>query len=218
MSRLVNNLYVLVVLLVTCSLAYAAPKAPSCSNVLSQAATDYVNKYHGKNTQDILQGVKIYNDCYSTKLDAMRNKLEVSGRGPLMGAQGAFHDTENALYKFTKLALAATAGGGSYDSIKAAYAYLYALQFRYDFYNQYLQTKTVAKTSDYNKKVFAANSHLQDLIDKLPQGKREAVADAFADFETAAVKGSGLPALSVYDYAISILQSPADQEYSKPPF
>ncbi len=220
MRHLYKQICLVVSILFIFSVAVAAT-APNCEQVLSTSSDKFIQQYgvqHGGTSYATQDAIKLYRDCYAGRINAISNSLDQSGRGPLMGANGDFHEMENALNVFTQKALAATAGGGSYDALKAAYTYLYALQFRYDFYQQYVHPGKSMRDSDHDSVVLQANAYLQSLIDKLPLSSREEVQSSFYDFETAAVKGSGLSALKVYQYAISILQSPADKPYSPPPF
>lgn len=221
MLNIFKQINLLVLILFTVSAIAAAPVAPDCSQVLGASSDKFIEQYssqNGGNGYSVQDAIKLYSDCYTSKINVLSNWLAKSGRGPLMGANGDFHDMENALNTFTKTALAATAGGGSYDAIKAAYAYLYALQFSYDFYEQYVHPEKNIHDDDHSSDVLKANSYLQDSIDKLPENRREGVQASFYAFETAAVRVNGLSILKVYQYAIFILQSPEDQPYSPPPF
>jgi hypothetical protein len=127
-------------------------------------------------------------------------------------------DMQSTLQKFTTLALAASASGGTYDRISTAYATLYQKQFRYQFYMGYMHLNqellAVADPDQLNR----AKERLGELISRQTGKQGENLQDAFDQFRTAAVEGCGIPALNVYDYAITILQSPADPPFSKPPF
>ena len=132
-----------------------------------------------------------------------------------MGASGDFNDFNRQLYNFTTLALKATSGGGSYDTLRAAYAQLYQHQFAYLFYQSYI--KGGQNHSTDNKQTSAqldrAKHYLEQSIKHLPT-----VSASFQKLMIYHQRVPSIPKLSIYLYAISILQSAADPEFSPPPF
>jgi hypothetical protein len=190
-----------------------------CEQILKLSSTDYINKYtqaHGDNTLERVNAIYQYGNCYSQNLDNIQAKMNESGHHPLMGANAQFHNFESALNNFTDTALGFCSPDGSLKRVTAAYATLYQKQFRNLFYQQYLPKGKVPAAD--SKAISAAQAKLEDLIKHLPERQVAAATKAFTAYYDAAVKDLNLPAQPVYEYAIMLLQPPADKPYSPPPF
>jgi len=111
----------------------------TCAQILQMASSDWVAKFTAANSvsQDTqLRALRVYGECYDERTNHLAATLGRSGKGPLMGARGDFGDFENALKDFTAKALATS--NPPADAVKTAYAGLYEKQFRYAFYQSYV--------------------------------------------------------------------------------
>ena len=135
-----------------------------------------------------------------------------------MGGMGTLRDMQSTLQTFTTQALNAASSGGMFGRIQAAYATLYQKQFTYQFYQQYVNVDQQDPPVSGPESLNQAKQRLGELISKYPRTQGENLRDAFDQFKTNSVEGCGISELNVYQYAIMILQSPADPPFSKPPF
>jgi hypothetical protein len=110
-----------------------------------------------------------------------------------------------------------SSSGGTYERIRAAYAMLYSKQFSYIFYQQYTTSDFRPPPQGDAEQLNQAKERLGELISQYGKQDSENLQDAFDQFQTAAVEGCGIPEMKIYQYAISILQSPADPPFSPPP-
>lgn len=189
-----------------------------CKDVLKLSSTDFVDKYtkiHGDNTIEITKAIYAYGNCYDQAQDEIRDLLNKQGKGPLMGANGNFKDFETALNNFTKTALELCGTDGTFAQISNAYAVLYQKQFRHLFYQPYLSKKAAKINS---RAIEAAKTKLDSIINHLAPQQATKVRTDFDAYYNAGVKVLGLPAQPIYEYAISLLESPADKPFSPPPF
>lgn len=190
-----------------------------CSEVLQLSSLDFVKKYtkiHGENTIETTKAIYEYGNCYDQAQDAIRDQLNQQGKGPFMGASGHFRDFETALNKFTKTALDLCSPDGTLKQVSDAYVMLYQKQFRHLFYIQYLPKKQAAKVNV--RAIEAAKVKLDSMINHLSPQQAPKVRADFEAYYNAGVKVLGLPAQPIYEYAIMILESPADKPFSPPPF
>ncbi len=112
----------------------------TCTQILQMSSTDWTKKFTAAkdpNEPSTLQAISTYGKCYEARTTRLAASLAKSGKGPLMGARGNFGDFDRALTDFTAKALAATDPPA--DAQKKAYAALYAKQFRYLFYEAYVE-------------------------------------------------------------------------------
>lgn len=191
----------------------------ACDEVLKLSSMDFVKKYtkaHGENTIETVKAIYEYGACYDQAQDAIRDQLNQSGKGPFMGASGNFRDFETALNKFTQTALEQCSPDGTLKQVSDAYAMLYQKQFRHLFYMQYLQKKSSAKEN--TRAIESAKAKLDSLINHLSPQQAPKVRADFDAYYHSGVKVLGLPAQPVYEYAIMLLESPADKPFSAPPF
>jgi hypothetical protein len=193
----------------------------TCSQILAKGSSAWMNAYSGSKSDGtpwIEQGLAIFGDCYDKRTDDLAASLTKSGKGPLMGGLGNLQDMQTDLQNFTTQALAATASDGTYSRIRAAYAMLYQKQFRYLFYAGYMSPDTEVPVASDPQQLNQAKERLGELISQYKGKQGENLQDAFDTFRTSAIEGCGIPELQVYEYAISILQSPSDPPFSRPPF
>jgi hypothetical protein len=200
-----------------------APEVPPnlmpCNEVLKFPSLEFVKKYtqvHGQNTLETTNAIYQYSNCYDQALDSLRDKLNQQGSGPLMGATGQFRDFEMALNKFTTTALDLCSPEPSLKRVSDAYATLYQKQFRHQFYEHYLPKSHVSPANP--QAISAAKAKVDSLINHLPPQQAPPVRAAFDAYYQAAVTGLALSPLPVYQYAIMLMQSPAEKPYSVPPF
>ncbi len=198
----------------------AAPNSNLCAPILQMSSADWVAKYvaeHSSSPADTVEAINAYGRCYESRTNRLAASLNKSGKGPLMGANGNFRDFQAALKAFTTKALADTKPPG--DSVRTAYASLYALQFRYVFLQGYLpkaehnRPLTQEESDEYAK----SKNRLGELLGLLDMDKFHEVHAAFSDI----INGTAindLTKLEVYRYAIFILARPGEKPFSPPPF
>lgn len=219
-----TSIFSLLLTLVTSSaLAMSKPPAVSipaaeCKKILKQNSSDWIKTYttqHGDTTIDIVMAISQYSHCFEKKLDKLQKQLSIAGHGPLMGANANFRDLQDALEKFTNTVLKESAGGGSYDNLRASYARLYEKQFHYYFVQHYVNSAKppVAHENEIEK----AKKYLADLLSKPATNSAQGVKKSFDELASIA-KHNGIPEIKVYEYAIMLLQSPAAKPFSPPPF
>ncbi len=134
-----------------------------------------------------------------------------------MGATGNFRDFQTALQAFSSKALTATKPPA--DSVKTAYASLYALQFRYEFLQAYepKAERNRALTQDESDEYAKAKNRLGELFGLLSMDQFHDVHSAFSQILTSS-QINDLTKLEVYRYAIFILARPGEKPFSPPPF
>jgi hypothetical protein len=192
--------------------------------------------------QATLRAIDAYGKCYDARTDRLAASLAKSGKGPLMGLRGNFRDFETALKNFASVALGVAQPPD--DPVKIACAALYEKQFRYAFYQSYQQkpvkepppaakdadseaagaeTTATATTSQpasatrITDPMTLAKNRFGDFLEALPEDKRREVHIAFGEiFEKGSIADQWK--LEVYRYAISVLESPRDKPFSRPPF
>ena len=195
------------------------PNMMPCEQVLKLSSSEFIKKYnsvHGNNTLETAKSIFQYSSCYDQYLDQFLDQLTKEGRHPLMGATDHFRDFQQALNNFTATALGLCGPYGSSKRLTEAYAMLYQKQFRNLFYQQYMpkSEELPANAQATN----AAKAKLDDILAHLPEKQQDPVKKAFAAYYQTAVTGLKLPQQPVFEYAIMLLQSPADKPYSPPPF
>ena len=196
----------------------------SCPQILKMTSSDWVAYFDQKSGQDTPQNsanavraVTVYGKCYDQRTERLAATLGQSGKGPLMGANGNFRDFAAALQDFTTKAWAAT--NSAPDSPKAAYARLYEKQFRYQFYQSYVERDLLSRplTAEESDGYTKAKNHFGEVLGLLPDEKLHAVHSAFRQiFDAGPV--SDVTKLELYRLAIFILAPPKDQPFSSPPF
>ena len=193
--------------------------ASNCGKILKQPSQLFINleaEKNGGSTKARVNAIQHYQTCYQEKIDQLKNQLDHSGQGPLMGARGDFEEVENALNELTDYALKITATGGTYDQIKAAYAKLYALQFKNVFYQSYLVSKN--KTGD-NAQLRQAKNRLYAQLFHYSRDKQNQFNKYFDTFQTSLSRVQGFnSSYLAYQYALWILQSPASSTLINPIF
>jgi hypothetical protein len=194
--------------------------AQNCAAVLKQTSNQYIDatsEKSGGSTLARIAAIQAYQACYQDKINTLKNQLDQSGQGPLMGARGDFGDMQNALTALTTYALKITATGGTYDSVKAAYAKLYALQFTNAFYQSYVVSKDQAfDATDLNKAQNMLHAELSNYSAE-EQNQFEQFFDTFLS-AFSMVKSFKQSAYPAYQYALWILQSPASSTLINPVF
>jgi hypothetical protein len=218
-TTMTKKMGVIVIAIILSAQAYSAQIG--CQRMLKYSSRNWVDTYciesahHNCNTMDIVNALSLYGTCYIKRTLLLKQKLDLNGTGPLMGANANYNDFSRQLNDFTTLALKATSGEGTYDTIRTAYAQLYQNQFAYLFYQSYI--KAVSNHEPQNKRALAqlnrAKHYLEHCMKRLPSVR--------VSFNKLMIRHKGvspIPELSIYLYAISILQSAADPEFSPPPF
>lgn len=195
------------------------PSMMPCDQALKMTSTEFIDKYtqqHGDNTLERINAIYEYGNCYSQHLDNLQAQMNESGHHPLMGANANYREFEKVLNDFTNTAMSFCSPDGTLKRVSAAYAVLYQKQFRNYFYQQYLPKGKIPTAN--SKTINAAKAKLEEVIKQLPARQKEQAIKSFSAYYDAAVTTLGLPAQPVYEYAIMILQSPADKPFSPPPF
>jgi hypothetical protein len=196
----------------------------TCAQILQKSSQDwivYFDEKTGLTTSNsaigVLRPIAVYGKCYDARTSQVAASLSKSGRGPLMGATGNFHDFQKALDDFTAKALAASSKAPGTQ--EAAYAALYEKQFRYEFYQRYElrlsenRTLTAEEAAEYSK----AKNRFGEFLGLLPEDQAHIIHAAFSQiFDGGPV--SDITKLELYRFAISVLESPKDTPFSPPPF
>lgn len=196
----------------------------TCAQILQKSSQQWVlyfNEKAGHAATDTgagpLRAIGAYGKCYDARTSHLAAMLGNSGKGPLMGARGNFGDFQKALDDLTAKALAAS--NKQPNTPEAAYAALYEKQFRYEFYQKYMQKNPVARplTAEESEEFSKAKNRFGELLGLLPEDQAHIVHAAFSEiFVSGAV--NDLTKLEVYRYAIFLLESPKDTPFSPPPF
>ena len=233
MKNLAAILAFFILLLPYCSAqtrtARPAPADPdrlgqTCAQILKMTSSDWVAYFNQKSAQDtpqnpaeVIRAVAAYGKCYDERTKRLAATLGKSGKGPLMGANGNFRDFEAALEDFTTKALAAT--NSAPDSQKSAYAHLYEKQFRYQFYQSYVEKDLLSRplTPEESDGYTKAKNHFGEVLGLLPDDKLHSVHAAFRQiFDASPV--SDVTKLELYRFAIFLLAPAKDKPFSPPPF
>lgn len=217
--------FICLLILVACplfALADEPPTAPSpalCAPILQMSSSDWIAKYtaeHSATPDDTIAAINSYARCYETRTNRLAARLNKSGKGPWMGANGNFRDFQTALKAFTTKALAATKPPA--DSVKTAYTSLYALQFRYKFLESYEQKadRNRALTPEESDEYAKAKNRLGELFGLLAMDQFHDVHAAFSQILASEI--NDVTKLEVYRYSIFILARPGEKPFSPPPF
>jgi hypothetical protein len=193
----------------------------SCQDILKHHSRHWIDAYCSEpahqhcNTMDVTNALSIYRTCYHKRTFLLKRKLDLNGAGPSMAAMENFNHFSKQLNAFTALALKATSGGGTYDAIQASYAYLYQKQFAYLFYQSYIKAGSNhgAKHTRSLAQLNRAKHYLDRCMQRFPE-----VSTSFSQVMASHKDVPSIPRLSIYLYAIGMLQSVADPEFSPPPF
>ncbi len=199
--------------------ASASAGSALCAPILQTSSTDWIGKYtaeHSTSPDDTIAAINSYARCYETRTNRLAASLNKSGKGPLMGANGNFRDFQASLKAFSTKALAATKPPA--DSVKSAYAALYALQFRYEFLQGYepKADRNRALTQEESDEYAKAKNRLGELFGLLPMDQFHDVHAAFS--QILALPINDVTKLEVYRYAIFILARPNEKPFAPPPF
>lgn len=190
-----------------------------CSEVLAMISTDWVKKFQGEegsSPQETIRGVDVYGKCYEERTDRIASLLARKRAGPSGNASADFRGFEDAVNAFTQTAIADAQTPP--DAVRVAYAHLYQMQFRYQFYREYEQKDLHPPlTPEEDLEFTKAKNRFGELIGVLPDAKSHQVHAAFGEMV-------GLHQLSmamkfaVYRYAIFILEPPSEKPFAPPPF
>jgi hypothetical protein len=196
----------------------------SCAQILKMTSDDWVAYSKQQSgpaptpqSDVVIRAVSAYGKCYDERTRHLAATLGKSGHGPLMGANGNFRDFDAALEDFTSKALAAT--GTAADSPKSAYARLYEKQFRYQFYQSYIDKDVLLRplTAEESDAYVKAKNHFGEVLGLLADDKLHSVHSAFRQiFDVGPV--SDLTKLALYRFAIFLLAPAQDRPFSPPPF
>jgi len=110
----------------------------TCAQILAISSSDWIAKSVAINDSIVdakLRGIRSYGECYDARTDQLAAALARKGIGPKKAALSNLKDFQAALDTFTSKALTDEALPA--QPVKAAYAALYAKQFRYEFYQSY---------------------------------------------------------------------------------
>ncbi|HEY4949222.1 MAG TPA: hypothetical protein VIH88_02715 [Candidatus Acidoferrales bacterium] len=196
----------------------------TCAQILQMTSTAWVAHFAEKagnannaTAPAAVRAITAFGKCYEARTNQLAASLGKSGRSPLMGALGNFRDFQKALDDFTTKALAVS--DKQPGSQEAAYAPLYAKQFRYEFYQRFEQRisgnrpLTAEESAEYSK----AKNRFGEFLGLLPEDKAHIIHAAFSHiFDGGPV--TDVTKLEVYRFAIFVLESPKDTPFSPPPF
>ncbi|MGA8037531.1 MAG: hypothetical protein WA823_19195 [Candidatus Acidiferrales bacterium] len=191
----------------------------NCAAVLQLPSSDWIAEYtkeHSSSQGDTIQAIDTYAKCYEARTNRLATALGRAGKGPLMGANGNFRDFQAALKDFSTKALADTIPPA--DSVKSAYASLYALQFRYQFLEGYAhrEDQNRSLTPDESDEMAKAKNRFGELLGLLKMDPFHEVHSAFSNVVQSQI--SDVTKLEVYRYGIFILARPGEKPFSPPPF
>ena len=196
----------------------------TCPQILKMGSGDWVAYFDQKSGQVVtpdssgaIRALAVYGKCYDERTKRLAATLGKNGKGPLMGASGNFRDFEAALQDFTTKGLAAT--NSAPDSQKSAYAHLYEKQFRYQFYQSYVEKDLLSRplTPEESDGYTKAKNHFGEVLGLLPDDKLHSVHAAFRQiFDAGSV--SDVTKLELYRFAIFLLAPAKDKPFSPPPF
>jgi hypothetical protein len=192
----------------------------TCAQILQMTSEEWVKKFSAAKdatAPSTIQAIAAYGKCYDARTSRLAAALGKSGKGPLMGARGNFRDFEQALNDFSAKALAASDPPA--DAVKKACAALYEKQFRFEFYRQYEQKNfnPPPLTPEESDAFTKSKNRFGELLGLLPEEKIHELHAAFGEIFAA----GGVPdatKVAVYRYCIFLLESPATEPYSPPPF
>jgi hypothetical protein len=209
---------------------FASPQAPktqapnpdrlglTCNQILQMTSTQWVERFIAKKSEDTqskLRAVAAYGKCYDARTDQLAATLAKSGMGPLTGANGNFHDFDQAVTNFVAKGLAIADPPA--DELKSAYAALYEKQFRYEF------LRTRRKNSHPNpltpeelEETGNAKTQFGQELDALPIDKMRELHAAFSKMFDAPLTDS--MKLQIYRFAIFVLEQPSTKPFSPAPF
>ena len=213
----------------------------SCAQILQMSSSEWIAKITSIDDSTVdgnLRGIRVYGKCYDERTDRIAASLAKSSKGPLMGARGNFLDFEKSLQKFTEQALAASQSQP--NVLKSAYAGLYEKQFRYAFYQSYVPPPAAAAKGAVTTQVpppptqsaapenlpppaedvhplTLAKNRFAELLGDLPDDTMHSLHAAFGELVALNPTGPSTQ-LSLYHYAIFLLESPNDKPFSPPPF
>ena len=192
-----------------------------CARVLALSSRAWVDRATARqdgSTPSIETALAHYAKCYEEATDALAARLKASGRSPSAKQSKGMVELESALEAFLQRALHATLTGGTYGRVQASYASLYARQFRREFYVQLEGASAgTATPADGRPTLSAAQVKWKSIVAAQPENGRAGLRESMERLLGAA-SVLHLRRLAVYEFGISILQSPAEPEFSPPPF
>lgn len=197
----------------------------NCQALLNQPSQLWISK-NSQNTLAIIEAANQYGHCVDKNTQQIYQQMLKTGNYPLMGANGDYRDFTTALKNFTRLALKITATGGSWDNTQAAYVNLYQKQFKLLFYADYINTDNTPDVLLNRLKntprpdLKKSKRYFEKMMGNIPLEKRSLLLQAFDQLikSSSFAEQSSIHQEYIYDYAIFILQSPADKPYALPPF
>ena len=191
----------------------------TCAQILQTTSTQWIANFtskKGEDAQSKLRAIGAYGKCYDARTDQLAASLAKSGTGPLMGANGDFHDFDQAVKSFMAKALAITDPPA--DELKSTYAALYEKQFRYEFLRTYGRKKSHPSplTPEELEETGNAKTQFGQELDSLPIDKMRQLHAAFSKMFDAPITDS--MKLQIYRFAIFVLEPPTAKPFSPPPF
>lgn len=191
----------------------------TCAQILQMSSTDWVarfNKEKGATPDATEHAIAAYGKCYDARTDALAASLARKNSAPPKRARTDFLGFEDALKRFSLKALAdAQPPPGA---TKSAYVVLYERQFRYEFYRAYAEKSVNAGLSADDSEQFGkAKNRFGELLGMQPEDKARELHEAFG--EIVGTHQVSLPMkLSLYRYAIFILEPATEKAFAPAPF
>lgn len=196
-----------------------------CKTVLNQPSQAWItstSEKQGGSTLVLLNAISQYGKCLDQNTQDLHAKMIKSGNYPLMGVNANFRDFTQALQNFTALALKATATGGTWDNVQAAYTSLYQKQFTFLFYAPYLgKISDPVLTRLQNTKrpdLATTKAYYKKILSRFTKAEQAELSASFDQLLSSATQGNQFKEEYVYDYAIYILQPISDSLFSPAPF
>jgi hypothetical protein len=218
--------------LTTIACAEPTPTGSDCNTILAKSSHEWAETCAtriGDSTDAIELALARYGDCYDAATDALAKAVARGGDEQRRGAPDCLPALQRALEGFTEYALGAALTGGTYSRVATAYATLYEKQFRRLAWeaarpapvaagaDASAATPAAARATSDGARLAAARSRLTALLDAATPRLRADLAERFGALVEAA-KRCDISLAPVYEFAVSLLQSPADPPFAPPPF
>jgi hypothetical protein len=215
--------------LTTIACAEPTPTGSDCDTILAKSSHEWAETCAtriGDSTDAIELALARYGDCYDAATDALAKAVAKGGDEKSRGAPGCLPALQRALEGFTEYALGAALTGGTYSRVATAYGTLYEKQFRRLAWEAARPapgadasgaTPVAARATSDEARLASARSRLTALLDAATPRLRADLAERFGALAEAA-KHCDISLDPVYEFAVSLLQSPADPPFAPPPF
>lgn len=194
-----------------------------CAAILAKSSTEWVATCAARgdgSTEATEDALARYGECYDAATDALAERvLRETGPSPASGSPvpRCLAGLQASLEGFTEYALGAALTSGTYSRVATAYASLYEKQLRRLAWEAAAPDPPHPSPPDDGARLAAARSRLDALLVAATPRLRSDLSERFEKLRHAA-EACGIAPAPVYEFAISLLQSPADPPFAPPPF